>query len=55
MRTAAGISPNVSTGETAFTLTGFAGLYLLLALLFLLLVGKIIAQGPADASPEASS
>jgi len=48
LRTAAGASPNVSAGETVFTLLGFAGLYLLLALLYLLLIGRIIAQGPED-------
>lgn len=46
LRTPAGVSPNVSAGETVFTLLGFAGLYLLLALLYLLLVGKVIAHGP---------
>ncbi len=48
--TAAGTSPNVSAGETVFTLLGFAGLYLLLALLYLLLVGRIIAAGPGPES-----
>ncbi len=55
LRTSQAISPNVSAGETAFTLAGFAGLYLLLALLFLLLVGKIIAHGPDPARLGASS
>ena len=49
MRTSTGISPNVSAGETIFTLFGFAGLYLLLALLYLLLVGRLIAMGPQPA------
>lgn len=53
LRTAAGASPNVSAGETVFTLLGFAGLYLLLALLYLLLVGRLIARGP-DAAAEAA-
>ncbi|MGN6593090.1 MAG: cytochrome ubiquinol oxidase subunit I [Terriglobales bacterium] len=48
LRTSAGASPNVSTGETVFTLLGFAGLYLLLALLYLLLVGRLIARGPEE-------
>lgn len=46
MRTSEGISPTVSSGNTLFTLLGFIGLYLLLGLLFLLLVGKIIGKGP---------
>jgi cytochrome d ubiquinol oxidase subunit I len=41
-----GASPTVSSGNTLFTLLGFIGLYLLLGMLFLLLVGKIINKGP---------
>lgn len=46
LRTEMGISPTVSSGNTLFTLLGFMGLYLLLGLLFLLLVGKTIHKGP---------
>ena len=46
LRTADGISPTVSSGNTLFTLLGFIGLYLLLGLLFLMLAGKIINKGP---------
>lgn len=46
LRTADGASPTVSSGNTLFTLLGFIGLYLLLGLLFLMLVGKIINKGP---------
>lgn len=46
LRTIDGASPTVSAGTTLFTLLGFIGLYLLLGLLFLLLVGKIINNGP---------
>ncbi|MBU2997300.1 cytochrome ubiquinol oxidase subunit I [Cellulophaga baltica] len=46
LRTSAGASPTVSSGNTLFTLLGFIGLYLLLGLLFLILVGKIINKGP---------
>lgn len=46
LRTSEGASPTVSAGNTLFTLLGFIGLYLLLGLLFLLLVGKIINKGP---------
>jgi cytochrome d ubiquinol oxidase subunit I len=46
MRMTEGASPTVSAGNTLFTLLGFVGLYILLGMLFLLLVGKIINQGP---------
>ncbi len=46
MHTSEGASPNVSAGNTLFTLLGFIGLYMLLGLLFLLLTGKIIGKGP---------
>lgn len=46
LRTVEGASPTVSSGNTLFTLLGFIGLYLLLGLLFLMLVGKIINKGP---------
>ena len=46
LKTSEGISPTVSSGNTLFTLLGFVGLYMLLGLLFLILVGKTIHQGP---------
>lgn len=46
LKTADGISPTVSSGNTLFTLLGFVGLYMLLGLLFLVLVGKTIYKGP---------
>lgn len=46
MRTAQGSSPNVAGGETIFTIIGFAGIYFLLGVLFLLLVLREIALGP---------
>lgn len=46
LRTKDGISPTVSSGNTLFTLLGFVALYMLLGLLFLVLVGKTIHQGP---------
>ncbi len=48
LRTAHGTSPNVSAGNTAFTALGFSGLYLVLGILFLYLVGGEIARGPTD-------
>jgi cytochrome d ubiquinol oxidase subunit I len=50
MRTSAGISPTVSAGNGFFTLLGFMGLYALLAVLFLFLVGHELAHGPARAA-----
>ena len=46
MRTADGSSITVHAGSAAFTLIGFTGLYFVLGLLFLFLVGKEIAHGP---------
>ena len=46
LKTADGVSPTVSSGNTLFTLLGFVGLYMLLGLLFLVLVGKTIHHGP---------
>ncbi len=48
LKTAAGTSANVAAGETVFTTLGFAGLYLLLGLLFCFLVGRIIWNGPEE-------
>jgi cytochrome d ubiquinol oxidase subunit I len=47
MRTAAGTSPTVSSGETLFTIIGFAGLYFLLGVLFLTLLLREIGVGPS--------
>jgi cytochrome d ubiquinol oxidase subunit I len=47
MRTAEAGSPNVAAGETIFTLVGFAGMYFILGVLFLYLVLREIAEGPA--------
>ena len=46
MRTADGASPNVHGGTALFTLIGFTGVYFLLGVLFLFLVGREIARGP---------
>ncbi len=46
-RTAAGSSTNVATGDVVFSTLGFMGLYLLVGLLFLLLVGRALARGPS--------
>jgi cytochrome d ubiquinol oxidase subunit I len=49
MRTAAASSPTVSSGETLFTIIGFAGMYFLLGVLFLTLVLREIGLGPSHA------
>jgi cytochrome d ubiquinol oxidase subunit I len=52
--TNAGASPekSVPAGTGIFTLLGFAGLYLLVGLLYVLLQARIVARGPADAEPD---
>ncbi len=47
IRTADAYSQNVASGETLFTLIGFAGMYFLLGVLFLYLVLRQIDQGAA--------
>ena len=51
MRTADGYSKTVSAGNGMFTLLGFMGMYTVLGILFLFLMHREIAHGPADASP----
>ena len=46
MRTQAGISPQVSSGNVWFTLIGFMGMYTVLSILFLFLVYRVIEKGP---------
>ena len=54
LRTVDGASPTVHGGAALFTTLGFAGLYLVLGVLFLLLVGREIAHGPrGHAHPNA--
>jgi cytochrome d ubiquinol oxidase subunit I len=48
LRTARGASPSVHAGTALFTLIGFCGLYFVLGLLFLYLVGHEVAHGPTD-------
>jgi cytochrome d ubiquinol oxidase subunit I len=47
-RTRDGYSKLVSNGDTIFTLIGFTGLYFVLGLLFLYLVGREIHHGPGE-------
>ena len=48
MRTNEGHSLTVGAGNALFSLIGFMGMYLLLGILFLFLVGREIAHGPGD-------
>jgi cytochrome bd ubiquinol oxidase subunit I len=52
-RTDAGVSRSVSNGDVIFTLVGLAGLYFVVGCLYLFLIGREIAHGPA-ARPAAS-
>jgi cytochrome d ubiquinol oxidase subunit I len=58
LRTSAAASPSqsVPAGVGIFTLLGFLGLYLLIAILYVLLIVRIIAHGPEDvrATPPSS-
>ncbi len=51
MRTAHGYSTTVSSGNGMFTLIGFAGIYTVLGILAMFLVGREIAHGPQSAAP----
>jgi cytochrome d ubiquinol oxidase subunit I len=55
MRTIDGVSPRVSAGNGLFTLLGFMGMYMLLGILFLFLVIREIAQGPAGSVGQPES
>ena len=48
MRTQAGISPQVSSGNVWFTLIGFMGMYTVLSILFLFMVYRVIEKGPEE-------
>ncbi len=50
-RTSDGISAVVSSGDVLFTLIGLAGIYFVLGLLYLFLVGREVMHGPAAHSP----
>ncbi|MEJ7842856.1 MAG: cytochrome ubiquinol oxidase subunit I [Rubrobacter sp.] len=55
-RTSEGVSPLVSSGSVLFTLIGFAGMYLIMGLLYILLMVREVAHGPEGEaeSPESS-
>jgi cytochrome d ubiquinol oxidase subunit I len=51
-RTAEGTSANVHSGTALFTLIGWCGIYFVLGVLFLFLIGREVARGPAAEAPE---
>jgi cytochrome d ubiquinol oxidase subunit I len=51
-RTSQGYSAAVNNGDVIFTLIGFTGLYFVLGLLFLYLVGREIYHGPDGENPH---
>jgi cytochrome d ubiquinol oxidase subunit I len=51
MRTAVGTSQRVSAGNGLFSLIGFMGLYVILAIAFVLLMTKAIVEGPDETAP----
>jgi cytochrome d ubiquinol oxidase subunit I len=56
MRTTEGFSKYVGSGNGLFSLLGFMGLYALLAILFLFLVTRVIADGPGEGQlPEVTA
>jgi cytochrome bd ubiquinol oxidase subunit I len=57
MRTVAGASPesSVPAGTGIFTLLGFMGLYLFVGILYLVLILRIVAQGPEAAEARITS
>jgi cytochrome bd ubiquinol oxidase subunit I len=54
MRTAAGTSHRVSAGNGLFSLIGFMGLYVILAIAFILLMSRAIARGADELAPKPS-
>jgi cytochrome d ubiquinol oxidase subunit I len=46
LRTADGGSPQVSAGDVAFSTLGWLGLYFVVGVAFLFLVGRLVARGP---------
>jgi cytochrome d ubiquinol oxidase subunit I len=53
LHTRDGYSKMVNNGDVIFTLIGFTGLYFVLGLLFLFLVGREISHGPDDGTAPA--
>jgi cytochrome d ubiquinol oxidase subunit I len=53
LKTADGFSSNVSSGNALFTTLGFAGIYLMVGILFIILVLKEINEGPDHVKKKA--
>jgi len=53
-RTAEGSSPNVHSGAALFTLIGWCGIYFVLGVLFLFLIGREVVRGPVREAPGGS-
>ena len=51
LRTAEGSSANVSAANTLFTLLGFMAMYALLSIFLILLLARLIGQGPEGGAP----
>jgi cytochrome d ubiquinol oxidase subunit I len=54
MRTAQGSSIHVTAGNSLFTLLGFLGMYSLLSILWIVIVYRIIEEGPPAVQPHSS-
>jgi cytochrome d ubiquinol oxidase subunit I len=52
MRTSEGVSPNISSGNVLFTLIGFAGMYMVMGILYILLMVREVGHGPEAESDE---
>jgi cytochrome d ubiquinol oxidase subunit I len=46
MRTSEGVSPLISSGSVLFTIIGFAGIYLVIGLLYIMLMAREVGHGP---------
>src|SRR5829696_3775730 len=53
-RTSEGVSPLVSSGNVLFTLIGFAGMYLVMGLLYFVLMVREVAHGPVTQGEQGS-
>jgi cytochrome bd ubiquinol oxidase subunit I len=52
LRTSEGVSPQLSSGNVLFTLIGFAGMYLIMGLLYILLIVREVDHGPRPEAGE---
>jgi cytochrome d ubiquinol oxidase subunit I len=52
LRTSEGVSPQLSSNNVLFTLIGFAGMYLIIGLLYILLIVREVDHGPRPEAGE---